>query len=249
MILKEKRGVAHDDGFVSSILIRLQARHSPQRSILMLYKQDISVWVVEDNEDYRQTICDFINTCEGMHCPHVFNTCEDMFDRLDQIFAPEVLLMDIGLPGMSGIEGVHRLKSISPATQVIMLTIHEDNDKIFNAICAGASGYLLKMSSTSQILEAIHEVRAGGAVMTPHIARRVMNMFTQLYAPRKDYQLTVRELEILQFLVDGKTKQQIADVLFLSFHTIDTHLRNIYVKLHVHSRSDAVVKALKERLL
>ena len=109
-------------------------------------KEEISIWVVEDNEDYRQTICDFVSSCEGMQCVRTFNTCENMFAALNLVFAPELVLMDIELPGMSGIEGVHRLKRISPATHVVMLTIHEDDEMIFNAICAGASGYLLKMA-------------------------------------------------------------------------------------------------------
>ncbi len=213
------------------------------------YQEAITVWIVEDNDDFRQTMQDLINSRDGLRCPHVFGSCEDLLAALNTEFAPEVVLMDIGLPGISGIEGVRRLKVISPATHVIMLTIHENNDRIFQALCAGASGYLLKMSSTDKIFEAVEEACKGGVVMNAKIARRVLNMFTQLSAPKWDYGLTEREQEVLHALVDGKTKQQIAESLFLSFHTIDTHLRNIYAKLHVHSRSDAVAKALRERLV
>lgn len=212
-------------------------------------QQDLTIWVVEDNEDYRQTISDLINSRDGMDCARAFGSSEEVLAALNETFAPDVVLMDISLPGMSGIECVRRIKGISPATQIIMLTIHEDNDRIFNAICAGASGYLLKMSSVGKIFEAIEEVRSGGAAINAQVARRVLNMFTQLNAPGWDYQLTDREKETLELLVQGKTKKEISNALYLSYHTIDTHVRNIYTKLHVNSRSDAVAKALKERIV
>lgn len=211
--------------------------------------EDRTVWIVEDSDDYRQTIRDLIDSRSGYRCAHAFGACEEALAMLNKAFAPEMMLMDIGLPGMSGVEGVRRIKQISPSTQVVMLTIHEDNDTIFQALCAGATGYLLKMSPTQKIFEALEEVSRGGAPMNGQIARRVLNMFTQLTTPRWDYQLTDREKEILELLVGGRTKNQIADALFLSYHTVDTHLRNIYAKLHVNSRSDAVVKALRERLI
>jgi len=211
-------------------------------------QEEIVVWIVEDSEDYRTTISDLLNSRPGLRCTRGFGSCEEMLAALNTDFAPEVVLMDIGLPGMPGTEGIQRLKSISPTTHVIVLTIHEDNDTIFRAICAGASGYLLKMAAVSKIFDAVEEVRGGGAAMNAQVARRVLNMFTQFNAPRWDYQLTDREKEILQLLVDGRKKSEIADTLFLSYHTIDTHIRNIYAKLHVNSRSDAVAKAIKERL-
>lgn len=220
--------------------------HSAYRPI----QNDITVWVVEDHDEFRQTVQDLIDSRAGMQCPEAFASCEDLFAALRTEFAPEVVLMDIELPGgMSGIEGVQQLKAISPATHVIMLTIHEDNDRIFNAVCAGASGYLLKTSSTDKIFEAVEEACKGGVVMTAQIARRVLNMFTQRNAPRRDYGLTEREKEVLQHLVEGKTKKEIAEVLYRSYHTIDTHMRNIYAKLHVPSRTDAAVKAVREGLV
>lgn len=212
-------------------------------------QEDVTVWVVEDRQDYRETIAGLVNSRHGLNCPRTYESCEEMLSALNSEFAPDVILMDIGLPGISGIEGVTHLKKVSPATHVIMLTIHEDNDRIFQAICAGASGYLLKMSPTAKIFEAIEEVSRGGAAMNSQIARRVLNMFTQLHAPRWDYELTDREKEILEHLVDGETKNQMAEALFLSVHTIDTHIRNIYAKLHVNSRTDAVRKAIQERLI
>ena len=157
--------------------------------------------------------------------------------------------MDIGLQGMSGIEGAHRIKSISPATDLIMLTIHEEDQNVFKAICAGASGYLLKSSTSEEVIRAIKEVLHGGAPMNAQIARKVLDMFSKIAAPKGDYRLTEREKEILLLMTDGLTKKGIADKLFLSYFTVDTHLKNIYTKLHVHTRSGAVAKVLKENLL
>src|SRR5690606_23869215 len=137
----------------------------------------------------------------------------------------------------------------SPETRIVMLTVHEDNDRIFEALCAGASGYLLKPSSAAQIVEAVQAARAGGATINPQIASKVLDMFTRLAVPPADYGLTEREREVLHHLVDGCTKRRLAERLFLSPHTVDMHIRNIYAKLHVHSRSGAIAKALKERLV
>lgn len=209
----------------------------------------ISAWIVEDHDDFRQTIRDVLEDADGIRCERAFSNAEDLLEALDDHFAPEVLLMDIGLPGMSGIEAIARVKTIAPATHVILLTIHEDNDRIFDAICAGASGYLLKTARTEHVAEAVRDVHRGGAAMAPQIARRVLNMFAQFHAPRADYQLTDREKEVLRELVAGKTKEQIADDIEVSFHTVDTHVRSIYAKLHVNSKSGAIAKALKERLV
>jgi len=209
----------------------------------------ISAWIVEDHDEFRETIQEVLANAEGIRCERAFSNAEDLLEALNHHFAPEVLLMDIGLPGMNGIEAIARVKMISPATHVILLTIHEDNDRIFQAICAGASGYLLKTSRTESVIEAVRDVHRGGAAMAPQIARRVLNMFAQFHAPRADYQLTDREKEVLRELVAGKTKDQIADGIGLSFHTVDTHLRGIYAKLHVNSKSGAIAKALKERLV
>jgi DNA-binding NarL/FixJ family response regulator len=172
-----------------------------------------------------------------------------MLEFLNHHFAPDVVLVDIGLPGMSGIEVVHRLHRLAPDTRLVMLTIHEDNDRIFEAICAGACGYLLKTALPDAIIQAVREALQGGAPMTPQIARRVLNLFTQVRAPAWDYDLTDREREVLRELIGGKTKKQMGKTLFLSEYTVDTHLRSIYAKLHVHSRTEAVVKAIKENLL
>ena len=207
-----------------------------------------SVWLIEDNEAYCRTIRRVINRLEGFRCPEAFAWCEEAIAALERGDAPDVILLDVGLPGMSGLEGIRSIKTISPVTHVIMLTVFDDQEKIFQAICAGASGYLLKASSEEKIGESIREVLNGGAAMTPSIAQKVIEMFTRLAAPKDDYGLTVREREILNLAVQGLIKKEIADRLSLSFHTVDAHLRNIYTKLQVHTRAGAVSKALKEHL-
>jgi len=210
---------------------------------------EISLWIIEDDGLFRNTILNLLNQTEGMRCEHAFPNCEEVLKLLEKEYAPEVVLMDIGLPGMDGIEGVKRIKSISPATDILMLTIHEEDEKVFRAICAGANGYLLKSSTSAEVIEAIKEVLRGGAPMNAQIARKVLDMFTNLAAPKHDYGLSDREKEILGLMTEGLTKKVIADKLFVSYFTIDTHLKNIYVKLHVHTGRGAVAKVLKEHLL
>jgi DNA-binding NarL/FixJ family response regulator len=209
----------------------------------------LDVWVIEDNDELRATLVEVIDSDAEMMCSLSFVRCEEALAALQKESPPQVMLMDIGLPGMSGIEGVRRIRAISPATQILMLTIYEDDANVFESLCAGAAGYLLKSGSTGQIITAIKEARDGGAPMNAQIAKKVLTMFTKIVAPHADYALTAREKEILNLLVSGKPLKQIADTLFLSPFTIATHMKNIYAKLHVHSRSEAVAKALKERLL
>jgi DNA-binding NarL/FixJ family response regulator len=209
----------------------------------------ISLWIVEDDELFRKSIQAVINETPDIRCERGFGSCEEFLKVLDTEFAPEVVLMDIGLPGMDGIDGLKRIKSISPATDIIMLTIHVEDEKVFRAICSGANGYLLKSSTSEEIVHAIREVLGGGAPMNAQIARKVLQMFSELAAPKGDYGLTDREKEVLVLITKGLTNKAIAEKLFLSFFTIDTHLKNIYTKLQVHTRSGAVGKVLKEHLL
>lgn len=211
---------------------------------------EVSVWLVEDHNDARRMVARVINRAPTMCCPHAFSTCEQALETLAREPAPDVVLLDVGLPGMNGIEGISRLKALSPATHIIMLTVYDDHEKVFSAICAGASGYLLKTDDQDAIIAAIHDVIQGGAPMNPRVAKLVLNMFTRMAAPQRDeYGLSPREREILEFMVKGLIKKEIADQLKLSYHTVDNHLRSIYNKLHVHTRSGAVAKALSERLL
>jgi len=211
-------------------------------------EQSISVWLIEDNHTFRNTVARVLNQIEDLECPHHFSNSEEALQTLAGGALPDVVLVDVELPGMDGIEAVSRIKSMSPATRIIMLTVFDDHDKIFKAICAGASGYLLKTSPVEKIVESIREVYSGGAPMTPRVAHSVLNMFSQLMVPHQDYGLTARERTILELMTEGLLKKEIADKLSLSYHTVDTHLRNIYAKLHVNTRSGAVAKALKERL-
>jgi len=210
--------------------------------------QTINIWLVEDNQTYRGAIARTLDHAPGLRCTGAFGSCEDALRQLRDDHPPEVILLDIGLPGLSGLEGIPQFKALSPATHVIILTVFEDTDKIFRAICAGASGYLLKTSPAEKIAQAIREVLGGGAPMTPQIARSVLNLFARLAGPPPEQDLSQRERETLEFLVQGLTTKEIADRLALSIHTVDTHLRNIYRKLHVHSRAGAVARALQAKL-
>ncbi len=208
-----------------------------------------TVWLIEDNAAYRKTVARVINGFEDLRCPREFANCEDALAALSGADVPDVILMDVGLPGMNGLEGIGLIRARSPRTRIIVLTVFEEDEKIFRAICAGASGYLLKVSPVEQIANGIREVLAGGASMSSSIAGRVLHMFSRFAPARKDYGLTDREREVLQFMVEGLIKKEIADRLDLSVHTVDSHLRSIYQKLEVNTRTGAVAKALRERLL
>jgi DNA-binding NarL/FixJ family response regulator len=209
----------------------------------------ITLWVIEDNDTYRGTMAALLDNTEGMRTTHAFESCEEALKALEDESAPEIILMDIGLPGMSGIEGLKRIKAISPSTGLIMLTVFDDEKKIFEAICSGASGYLLKSAEPHEIIGAVRQFLGGGAPMDARIARKVLDMFSRLSVPMGEYGLTGREKEILRLIVDGLTAKGIAERLFMSVRTVDTHVKNIYAKLQVHSRSGAVAKAFRERLI
>lgn len=208
-----------------------------------------AIWIVEDHASFRRTLGAVLATAPDLGRPRAFASCEDMLAALAADGGPDVLLMDVGLPGMDGLEGLRLVRERHPATQVVILTAFEDDDKVFRAVCAGAAGYLLKTASADDIVAAVREVHAGGSPMTPRIARRVLAMFSRFAPPRAESGLSEREREILQHLVGGLTKKEIAARLELSVHTVDTYLRRIYEKLAVNSRSGAVAKALKEGLV
>lgn len=209
----------------------------------------INVLIIEDNVSYQRTLLGLINRTAGMQCSNAFTSCEDALNSVPGLITPEIILMDIGLPGMSGIKGIDKFKTIFPSTHILILTVYDDNDNVFEALCSGASGYLLKDSPPEKIIDSIKEVLAGGAPMNMKIAHKVLELFSRFKTKKTDYGLTDREKEILQLLISGLTKQQIADKLFLSFHTVNTHIKNIYHKLHVNTRSGAVSKVYKENLL
>lgn len=209
----------------------------------------INVWLIEDNLAYSTTISKLINGTDGMKCSKVFHMCEDSMENYSAEELPDVVLLDIGLPGINGIQCISKIKEFSTDIQIVILTVYDDNEKLFDALCSGASGYLLKDSSPDKIISSIKEVQLGGAPMNMLIANKVLKMFSNFKPKKSDYGLTHREREILQYIVDGLTKQQIADKVFLSFHTVNTHIKNIYNKLHVHSKSGAVTKAFKENII
>lgn len=208
------------------------------------------IWIIEDTPLYQQTLYELIAESEGYECDLLFNNWEDAVRKLKSgVDAPDVILLDIGLKGESGVEGAAAIKSVRPRVHIIMFTVYEENEKIFNALRNGASGYLLKTSSADEILSAIEEVLNGGGPMSPVIAGKVLKMFQGLPQANEKYNLSEREREVLNALVQGMTKKEISETMFISYHTVDSHIRNIYDKLHVNSKSAAVAKAVKERLI
>lgn len=212
-------------------------------------EKNISVWVIEDNEDFRSSLSKLINYFPGFQCEHSFELCEKAIEYLKEPSSPDIILLDIELPGMSGIEAIKFIKEVSPEIHIIMLTVHDEHDKVLSAIQNGASGYLLKTASNEEIIESLHQVINGGAPMNARIARSVLEMFRSLKPEKKEYGLTEREEEILGLMVKGLTKSRIAGIIFLSPHTIDFHVRSIYRKLEVNTRQGAVAKAVREKLL
>jgi len=215
-------------------------------------RSPINVWLIEDNDRLRRDLAALLDAEDGTTCGLAVSNCESAIEGLREGAPPDIVFMDIGLPGMDGIEGTRRIRSLSPATRVIVLTIHEEDDSVFQAICAGASGYLLKPAEPGEILDAVANVQRGAAPINGFIARKMLGLFSRL-APEtrttSPIHLTGREKQILQLLVDGLTMKGISAELDVSYHTIDTHLRNIYSKLHVRSRSKAVARALQEKLI
>lgn len=207
----------------------------------------IRVAVVEDNDDFREGLFHILQGMEGFKCVGAFDSVEEAMKKLTKA---DVVLMDIGLPGKSGIEGARFVKQKFPDTQVIMLTVFEDDKHIFEAIVAGANGYVLKKTPPSKLLLAIEDAAVGGMPMTPMVARQVVEMFKHYIPPKKeDPSLTPREHEILVLLVDGMNYGMVAEKLFISLDTVRNHIRHIYEKLHVHSKSQAVAKALKRSIV
>ena len=211
-----------------------------------------SVWLIEDNAAYRRSLVKVLGQTPGFTCTGAFGALEDALEALGArpAAAPQVVLLDIGLPGLDGVSGLPRLRAAAAGARILMLTSFDDPDRIFRAICAGASGYLLKTAGALKIIESLHEVLAGGAPLSPPVARAVLTMFARLpAAAAADYGLSPRETQLLERLVAGRTIKEAAADLAVSYHTVDTHLRRIYDKLHVRTRQGAVAKAVGERLV
>ena len=206
----------------------------------------IKVGIVEDNHTLRKSLCNLVNQTEGMKCVVSLSNLMNVISEFKKS-EPHVVLMDIGLPNISGIEGVRTVKENLENILVLMFTVFEDDEKIFEAIKAGALGYLLKKSTPEEITEAIFSLYHGGAPMSASIARKVIQSFQMNSSTNKeDYQLTTREKEILHSLVEGLSYKKLAEKYFISISTVRTHIRHIYEKLHVNSKAQAVAKALRK---
>lgn len=212
-------------------------------------QQIVKVAIIEDVRSLREGFWMLIDGTPGFHCTGSFRTMEEALDKIG-FDLPDVVLADIGLPGMNGIEGTRVLKERYPDLTLLMLTVYDDDDRIFDALCAGACGYLLKKTPPARLLESLREAASGGAPMSPEVARRVVTLFREFRPPdRVDYNLTPHELRLLKLLVEGHNYKTAAATLGVSFNTICFHIKSIYEKLQVHSKSEAVSKALRNRLI
>lgn len=207
-------------------------------------KENIKVAVVEDDSEIRKLMSLIIDGSPGFECKQSFPNCETALEKIP-LSPPDVVLMDIDLPNLSGIEGVRNLKQKLFKTDFIMLTIKEDDNSVFESLQAGATGYLLKDVPPADLLNSIKEVINGGSPMSPEIARKVLSSFHKT----SDSPLTERETEVLKRLCAGENYKTIADAIFVSGNTVRMHIKNIYKKLHVHSRAEAVSKAINQKLL
>jgi RNA polymerase sigma factor (sigma-70 family) len=208
----------------------------------------ISVSIVEDNDKLRATLARVIARADGFSCASDYGTAEDALAGLPKI-KPDVVLMDINLPGMNGVECVRQLKALLPSTQVMMLTVYEDTENIFNALTAGASGYMLKRTPVKELLEAIRDVQRGGSPMTTHIARKVVLSFQKSAGEQQVADelstLSDREQQVLDLLAQGLIYKEIGEKLNISYETVHTYIRRIYEKLQVRTRTEAVAKFLR----
>src|SRR5947209_17725324 len=217
--------------------------------VKMETKALIKTAIVEDQRDIREGLTMLINGTEGYRCTGSYRSMEEALAQISREL-PDVVLTDIGLPGMDGIEGIKHLKERYPQMFILMLTVYDDDDRIFDALCAGACGYRLKRTSPARLLECLKESVTGGAPMSPEVASRVISLFRDIRPPeRADSELTPPETRLLKLLVDGHNYTTSAEELGVSINTIKFHMRNIYDKLQVHSKSEAVAKALRDRLV
>jgi DNA-binding NarL/FixJ family response regulator len=207
----------------------------------------IKIAIFEDNNALRESLVYLLKNANGYEVVGDYNNCLEAA-TIARVYEPDVVLMDIDMPGQNGIEGVRMIKEARPQILVIMYTVFEDDEKLFQCLCAGANGYLLKKTSPSHLFEAIQQVAEGGAPMSPSIARKVLNSFQQNNKTRH-YQLSARETEVLHLLIKGYSAKMIASELSISFDTARFHLKNIYSKLHVNCGKEAIAKALSEHIV
>lgn len=209
----------------------------------------VRVILIEDLRDIRESLTALINGTHGFECVASYGMMETALSHIKNE-KPDAILTDLGLPGMSGIEGIVKLREIFPNVPIIALTIYDNDEQIFNALCNGANGYLLKNTPPARLLEALREAVDGGSPMSPAIAARVVNLFRTFRPPEHaDYRLTPQETGVLKLLLEGHHKKTAAREMRISVHTVSFHLKNIYEKLQVHSKTEAVAKALREKLV
>ncbi|MBK7229875.1 MAG: response regulator transcription factor [Ignavibacteriales bacterium] len=211
----------------------------------------INVAIVEDNTTIREGLAALINGTDGYKCVGAFGDVESFLPKIN-VLNINVVLMDIGLPGMNGIEGVKNAIKKNPDINVLMLTIYEESEFVFDALCSGACGYLVKKTPPARLLEAIKDANDGGSPMSSRIARQVITAFKEgkgILSQEKDFDLSDREVEVLNLLAEGYNYQEIAENLYISVDTVRHHIRNIYKKLHVHSQSEAVAKAIRKNII
>jgi DNA-binding NarL/FixJ family response regulator len=210
---------------------------------------DLRVVIIEDLREVREGLRMLIDGTRGFACANSYRTMEEALGRVGDD-RPDVILTDIGLPGMSGVEGIPHLRGRCPEVPILTLTVYDNDDEVFNALCAGACGYLLKNTPPARLLESLREAVEGGAPMSPEVARRVVKLFREFRPPeRAPSHLTPQEIELLKLLVEGHHYKTAADALGISTNTVSFHLKNIYTKLQVHSKTEAVAKALREHLI
>ena len=207
------------------------------------------VVLIEDLREVRDGLAALINGTAGFKCVAAYGMMEAALSRVSTD-KPDLILTDLGLPGMSGVDGIARLREMLPTVPILALTIYDNDDQIFSALCNGANGYLLKNTPPARLLDSLHEAAAGGSPISPAIAARVIKLFRDFRPPEQaNYHLTPQETELLKLLIEGHHKKTAAREMGISFHTVSFHLRNIYEKLQVHSKSEAVAKALRENLV
>jgi DNA-binding NarL/FixJ family response regulator len=205
----------------------------------------ISIGIVEDDEEIRQGIQSYLDRQEEFDCKNCFGSVEEFIKSLDKSGPPDVLIMDLGLPGMSGTDGIKIIKEKYPATDIVVFSIYNDPKKIFDSLCAGATGYLLKNTPLPEIKEGIQTLACGGSPMSPQIARKVVEYFNPQGRQKKESPLSSKEKEIVIGLVDGLSYKLIADRLNISIETVRFHIKNIYRKLHVHGKAEVITRSLK----